>query len=105
MFKQIKKHLPCFPDIGIVADSNRNINPMIRTSRIVCDRAICERSVRQNNDTLIRRYNLRIENVHLLNNSVISLFIHNPVVRLMILLQFLCNFGMTGIGPILPLYI
>lgn len=35
----------------------------------------------------------------------LSLFIHNPVVRLMILLQFLCNFGMTGIGPILPLYI
>lgn len=35
----------------------------------------------------------------------LSLFIHNPVVRLMIMLQFLCNFGMTGIGPILPLYI
>lgn len=32
-------------------------------------------------------------------------FSKNPVVRLMILLQFLCNFGMTGIGPILPLYI
>ena len=61
MFKQIKKHLPCFPDIGIVADSYRNINPMLRTSRIVCDGAIRERSVRQNDDTLIRRYNLRIE--------------------------------------------
>lgn len=32
-------------------------------------------------------------------------FSKNPVVRLMILLQFLCNFGMTGIGPILPLYV
>lgn len=35
----------------------------------------------------------------------LSLFIHNPVIRLMIMLQFLCNFGMSGIGPILPLYI
>ncbi len=35
----------------------------------------------------------------------LSLFIRNPVVCLMILLQFLCNFGMSGIGPILPLYI
>lgn len=32
-------------------------------------------------------------------------FSKNPVVRIMILLQFLCNFGMTGIGPILPLYV
>ncbi len=32
-------------------------------------------------------------------------FMGNPVVVLMILLQFLCNAGMTGIGPILPLYI
>jgi MFS transporter, DHA1 family, multidrug resistance protein len=32
-------------------------------------------------------------------------FMKNPTVRLMIFLQFLCNFGMTGIGPILPLYI
>ena len=32
-------------------------------------------------------------------------FIKNPVIRLMVLLQFLCNCGMTGIGPILPLYI
>lgn len=31
--------------------------------------------------------------------------IKNPVVCLMVMLQFLCNFGMTGIGPILPLYI
>lgn len=35
----------------------------------------------------------------------IRYFVKNPVVRLMILLQFLCNFGMTGIGPILPLYV
>lgn len=32
-------------------------------------------------------------------------FMRNPVIGLMILLQFLCNAGMTGIGPILPLYI
>ena len=32
-------------------------------------------------------------------------FMKNPVIRLMVLLQFLCNCGMTGIGPILPLYI
>ncbi len=32
-------------------------------------------------------------------------FMKNPVIRLMILIQFLCNAGMTGIGPILPLYI
>lgn len=31
--------------------------------------------------------------------------VKNPVVCLMVMLQFLCNFGMTGIGPILPLYI
>ena len=31
--------------------------------------------------------------------------LQNPVVLLMVMLQFLCNFGMTGIGPILPLYI
>lgn len=35
----------------------------------------------------------------------LSYFMRNPVVRLMVLLQFLCNCGMTGIGPILPLYI
>lgn len=35
----------------------------------------------------------------------LSYFIKNPVVRLMVMLQFLCNCGMTGIGPILPLYI
>lgn len=35
----------------------------------------------------------------------LSYFMKNPVVRLMIMLQFLCNCGMTGIGPILPLYI
>lgn len=32
-------------------------------------------------------------------------FMKSPVIRLMILIQFLCNAGMTGIGPILPLYI
>ncbi len=32
-------------------------------------------------------------------------FMKNPVIRLMILIQFLCNAGLTGIGPILPLYI
>lgn len=32
-------------------------------------------------------------------------FMKNPVVVLMVLLQFLCNAGMTGIGPILPLYV
>lgn len=35
----------------------------------------------------------------------LSYFMENPVVRLMVMLQFLCNCGMTGIGPILPLYI
>ena len=34
----------------------------------------------------------------------LSYFMKNPVVRL-VMLQFLCNCGMTGIGPILPLYI
>lgn len=28
-----------------------------------------------------------------------------PRVRIMTFMQFLCNFGITGIGPILPLYI
>ena len=42
---------------------------------------------------------------HLPFRTQLSLFIHNPVIRLMIMLQFLCNFGMSGIGPILPLYI
>lgn len=40
--------------------------------------------------------------------SLIRNFLHfmkNPVVRLMVLLQFLVNFGLTGIGPILPLYV
>lgn len=32
-------------------------------------------------------------------------FLSNPLIRLMILMQFLVNFGLTGIGPILPLYI
>lgn len=32
-------------------------------------------------------------------------FMRNPVILLMIFIQFLCNAGMTGIGPILPLYI
>ena len=35
----------------------------------------------------------------------LSYFMKNPIVRLMVMLQFLCNCGMTGIGPILPLYI
>ncbi len=35
----------------------------------------------------------------------LAYFLKNPVVRLMVMLQFLCNCGMTGIGPILPLYI
>ena len=35
----------------------------------------------------------------------LSYFMKNPVVRLMVMLQFLCNCGMTGIGPILPFYI
>lgn len=28
-----------------------------------------------------------------------------PLIRIMVGMQFLCNFGITGIGPILPLYI
>lgn len=32
-------------------------------------------------------------------------FLANPRVRLLVIMQFLCNFGLTGIGPILPLYI
>lgn len=32
-------------------------------------------------------------------------FMRIPRVRIMTFLQFLCNFGITGIGPILPLYI
>lgn len=32
-------------------------------------------------------------------------FIKIPLVRIMVGMQFLCNFGITGIGPILPLYI
>ncbi len=35
----------------------------------------------------------------------LSYFMKNSVVRLMVMLQFLCNCGMTGISPILPLYI
>jgi len=34
-----------------------------------------------------------------------KMFMHNPRVRLLVFMQFLCNFGITGIGPILPLYI
>lgn len=34
-----------------------------------------------------------------------KLFMRNPRVRLLVFMQFLCNFGITGIGPILPLYI
>ncbi len=37
--------------------------------------------------------------------SQMHYILKNPVVFLMVMLQFLCNFGMTGIGPILPLYI
>jgi len=32
-------------------------------------------------------------------------FMGIPRVRIMVFMQFLCNFGITGIGPILPLYI
>lgn len=35
----------------------------------------------------------------------LAYFMKNPAVRLMVMMQFLCNCGMTGIGPILPLYI
>ncbi len=37
--------------------------------------------------------------------SNVGYFFGNPVVCLMVMLQFLCNVGLTGIGPILPLYI
>lgn len=37
--------------------------------------------------------------------SQIFYFMKIPRVRLMTFMQFLCNFGITGIGPILPLYI
>lgn len=37
--------------------------------------------------------------------SLIRYFLSIPKVRLLVFMQFLCNFGITGIGPILPLYI
>ena len=37
--------------------------------------------------------------------SQILFFLKIPRVRIMTFMQFLCNFGITGIGPILPLYI
>jgi hypothetical protein len=37
--------------------------------------------------------------------SLIKSFLMIPRVRLLVAMQFLCNFGITGIGPILPLYI
>nr|WP_252894183.1 MFS transporter [Veillonella denticariosi] len=37
--------------------------------------------------------------------SLIKSFLSIPAVRLLVGMQFLCNFGITGIGPILPLYI
>ncbi|MDU8949580.1 MAG: MFS transporter [Veillonella sp.] len=37
--------------------------------------------------------------------SLIKSFLAIPRVRLLVIMQFLCNFGITGIGPILPLYI
>ncbi len=37
--------------------------------------------------------------------SLIKYFLSIPKVRLLVFMQFLCNFGITGIGPILPLYI
>lgn len=37
--------------------------------------------------------------------SLIKSFLAIPRVRLLVGLLFLCNFGITGIGPILPLYI
>ena len=37
--------------------------------------------------------------------SQILYFMKIPRVRIMTFMQFLCNFGITGIGPILPLYI
>ena len=37
--------------------------------------------------------------------ALIKSFLAIPRVRLLVVMQFLCNFGITGIGPILPLYI
>ena len=37
--------------------------------------------------------------------SQILFFLKIPRVRIMTFMQFLCNFGITGIGPILPLYL
>ncbi len=37
--------------------------------------------------------------------SLIKSFMSIPTVRLLVFILFLCNFGITGIGPILPLYI
>lgn len=37
--------------------------------------------------------------------SQILYFMKIPRVRIMTFMQFLCNFGITGIGPILPLYL
>jgi len=37
--------------------------------------------------------------------SLIKYFLSIPRVRLLVGMLFLCNFGITGIGPILPLYI
>lgn len=37
--------------------------------------------------------------------SQVMYFMAIPRVRIMTFMQFLCNFGITGIGPILPLYI
>lgn len=37
--------------------------------------------------------------------SKLRRFAKNPIIVLLIVMQFLCNFGMTGIGPILPLYV
>ena len=37
--------------------------------------------------------------------SQIIYFLKIPKVRMMTFMQFLCNFGITGIGPILPLYV
>ncbi len=35
----------------------------------------------------------------------LKLFLSIPVVRLMMIMQFMVNFALTGVGPILPLYI
>lgn len=37
--------------------------------------------------------------------SLLAYFFRISKVRLLVIMQFLCNFGITGIGPILPLYI